>query len=269
MRSQLVALVVIAATVGAGCSLNDSPESDENRPTTLAPGFVIGEQETGTMKVTVEAADGTSPITVADRLDQLLTRYPGAKRAFVDGSTVTGIVEGFPREEAETFEFTMQSESIMSLQPVLGCADETGLPDPLPADAEVLSGETVGECALGPATLESSPFTDALVIPTLDLQISVTIDPEVLDEFNQLATACFEAAPTCPSRQLAVVAGSDIVTAPLVNRPSLPEQFVITGDFSEDEAEALATLIAGDRHIGEFASVQYDFVADGSTAQQK
>lgn len=262
MRSHVVALVVIATAVGAGCSSGDSTNSDENPSTTLAPDFNIGEPETGTMTVTVEAADGTSPITVADRLDQVLAGYPGAKRAFVDGTTVTGVVEEFPQDDADTFEFTMRSASIMSLQPVLGCADETGLPDPLPADAEVLSGETVGECALGPSTLNASPFIDALVIPTLDLQISVTIDPEVLDEFNLLATACFEADPTCPSRRLAVVAGSDIVTAPLVNRASLPEQIAITGDFSEDEAEELATLIAGDRHIGEIASVQYDFIAD-------
>jgi preprotein translocase subunit SecD len=262
MGPRVVALVVVAAVIGAGCSSGESADSDENPSTTLAPSFVIGAQQTGTMTVTVEAADATSPIIIADRLDQLFSRYPGAKRASVDGTTVTGVVEEFPRDAAETFEFTMRSESIMSLQPVLGCADETGLPDPLPSDAEVLSGETVGECALGPSPLDGSPFIDAFVISTLDLQVSVTIDPEVLDEFNVLATACFEADPTCPSRQLAVVAGNDIVTAPLVNTPSLPEQIAITGDFSEDEAEGLATLIAGDRHIGEFASVQYDFVAD-------
>jgi hypothetical protein len=262
MRSRVVALVVVAATLGAACSSGESADSDENPSTTLAPSFVIGEQQTGTMTVTVEAAAGTSPITVADRLDQLLAGYPGAKRSFVDGTTVTGVVEEFPQDAVESFEFTMRSESVMALQPVLGCADETGLPDPLPADAEVLSGATVGECALGPSTLAGSPFIDAVVIPTLDLQISVTIDPESLDEFNALAEACFDAAPTCPSRHLAVVAGSDIVTAPLVNTPSLPEQFVITGDFSEDEAEALATLIAGDSYLGEFTSVQYDFVAD-------
>jgi preprotein translocase subunit SecD len=262
MRSRVVALIAIAATIGAGCSSGDAVDSDQNRPTTLAPGFVIGAPETGTMTVTVESADGTSPITIADRLDQLFSRYAGAKRASVDGTTVTGVVEEFPRDAAETFEFTMRSESIMSLQPVLGCADETGLPDPLPNDAEVLSGETVGECALGPSPLDRSPFIDAFVISTLDLQVSVTVDPKVLDEFNLLATACFEADPTCPSRQLAVVAGSDIVTAPIVNTPSMPEQIAITGDFSEDEAEELATLIAGDRHIGEFASVQYDFVTD-------
>lgn len=262
MRSPAIALVVIAATIGAGCSFGDSPESDDNPSTTLAPSFVIGEQATGMLTVTVETADGTSPITIADRLDQLFARYPGAKRAFVDGTMVTGIVEEFPRAAAETFEFTMRSTSIVSLQPVIGCADETGLPDPLPDDAEVLSGETVGECALGPSTLDGSPFIDAFVIPTLDLQVSVTIDPELLDDFNLLATACFEADRTCASRQLAVVAGDNIVTAPLVNTATLPESFVITGDFSEAEAEELAMLIADDRHIGEFTSVQYDFVDD-------
>jgi hypothetical protein len=264
MRSPVVALVVCAAIGGAACGAGDSTEGDANRPTTLAPGFVIGgpEVETGTMTVIVQAADGTSPITIADRLDQLLGDYPGAKRAFVDGSTVTGIVNGFPSEAVESFEFTMRSEAVMALRPVLGCADDTGLPDPLPADAELLSGETVGECALGPTALDSSPFVDASVIPTLDLQISVTLDPDRLDEFNALAAACYEATPMCTARQLAVVADDEIITAPLVNTASLPAQFVITGDFTEDEADELATLIADDRHIGEFTSAQYEFVAD-------
>jgi len=264
VRSQAVALVVIVATLGAACSSGDSIDADANRPTTLAPAFVIGEPEVeaGTMTIIVEAADSTSPITVADRLDQLIDGYPGAKRAFVDGSTVTGVVEGFPRGDVDFFEFTMRSESAMALRPVLGCADDADLPDLLPPDVEVLSGESVGECALGPSPLATSPFVDAYVIPTLDLQIVVTLDPESLDEFNALAAACFEAAPTCTSRQLAVVADGDIVTAPLVNTASLPEQFVFTGDFTEGEAEDLAALISDDRHIGEFISVQYDFVAE-------
>ena len=263
MRSPIVALVVCAGVIGAGCASGDAADDEANGPTTLAPGFVDGAQvATGTMTITVEAADGTSPITVADRLDQLLDDYPGARRAFVDGSTVTGIVEGFPQDDVESFEFTMRSEAVVALRPVLGCADDTGLPDPLPADAEVLSGETFGECALGPTTLDRSPFIDAFVIPTLDLQISVTLDPERLDEFNALAASCFDAAPSCASRQLAVVANDEIVTAPEVSAASLPTQFVITGDFTEDEAEALATLIADDRNIGEFTSVEYDFVDD-------
>ncbi len=262
MRSDAVALVLVAVTLGGACSSNDSSDSEQNRPTTQAPDFNIGEPPIGTMTVTVEAAEGTSPITIADRLDQLFIRFPGAKRASVDGTTVTGVVEEFPSDAAAAFEFTMRSESIMALQPVLGCADGTGLPDPLPDDATVLSGETVGECAVGPSPLDGSPFIDAFVIPTLDLQISVTIDPASLDEFNLLATSCYEADPTCASRQVAVVAGTDIVTAPMVNTATLPEQFVITGDFTEDEAEELATLIASDRYVGEFASVEYDFIAD-------
>ena len=264
MRSPVVALVVCAAAAVAACGSGESTDADTNGPTTLAPGFVIGgpEGETGTMTVTVEAADGTSPITVAARLEQLLDEYPGAKRAFVEGSTVTGIVEGFPLEDADTFEFTMRSEAVMALRPVRGCADDTGLPDPLPTDAELLSGATVGECALGPAALDSSPFIAASVIPTLDLQISVTLDPDRLDEFNALAAACFEGRPTCTARQLAVVADDQIITAPEVSAASLPAQFVITGDFTEEEAEGLATLIADDRNIGEFTSAEYDFVAD-------
>ena len=264
MRSPVVALVLCAALLGAACGSEDSADSDADRPTTLAPNFVTGEAEveTGMMTITVETADGTSPITVADRLDQLIDGYPGAKRAFVDGTTVTGVVEEFPRDDVETFEFTMRSEAVMALRPVLGCADDTGLPDPVPTDADILSGDAVGACALGPTPLDRSPFVDAYVIPTLDLQISVTLAPDVLDEFNTLVASCYEAAPTCASRQLAVVAEDDIVTAPLVNTAALPEQFVITGDFTEDEADALATLIADDRHIGEFESVQYDFVAN-------
>ncbi len=229
--------------------------------------------ETGTMTITVEAADGTSPITVADRLDQLLAVYPGANRASVDGSVVTAVATEFPRDEALTFDFTIRPEPVVSLHPVLFCPDtgeaadgDDGVvdaaPDPLPDDALVLSGEKVGECVLGPSPFERSPFTDAFVIQTLDIQVSVDIDPEQIDEFNALTQACYDTTEICPSQQIALVSDGEILTAPTVNIAEFPSTLALTDDFTVESAGELADTVVLDQYTGEIISAQYDFEAD-------
>ncbi len=260
----LVGLVVL----GAACSSDDTADSTE--ASVSAPSIVLdpgtGELqplvETGTFTVTVEAADGTSPITVADRLDQVLSKYPGAKRASVDGSIVTAVVTDFPRADSLTFDFTMRQEPIVAVHPVFACAEAGEVLAPVPGGDLLLSGETVGQCALGPSQFERVPFTEAFVLLTLDIQVSVDIDPEQIDEFNALTQSCFEGSETCPSKQIAVVVDEEILTAPTVNIAEFPTTLALTGNFTEEQANELADAIAMDRFTGEFVSAQYDYLAD-------
>lgn len=267
-------MAVCLMMFGAACSSGDSsdPAASEGADNDAGPAQPGGEpsEDTGTMTVTIVAADGTSPITVADRLDQLLAPYPGAKRATVDGSIVTAVTTGFPRDEALTFDFTMRPEPVVSLHPVIFCPDtddgEDGdggtAPDPLPDDAIVVSGETVGECVIGPSPFERSPFTDALVIQTLDIQVTLDIDPEMIDEFSALTQACYDMAEVCPSQQIALVSDGEILTAPTVNIAEFPATLALTDDFTVESAETLANTVILDRFTGEFVSAQYEFEAD-------
>ncbi len=271
-------MIVGLVVLGAACSADEASE-----PTASVASVVIDPDtgviqpliETGTMTVTVVAADGTSPITVADRLDQVLRVYPGAKRASVEGSVVTAVATEFPRDEVLSFDFTMRPEPVVSLHPVLFCpdtdeaADDGGdddqvaaAPDPLPDDALVVSGEKVGECVLGPSPFERVPFIDAFVIQTLDIQVSLDVDPEQIDEFNALTQACYDTTAICPSQQIALVSEGEILTAPTVNIAEFPSTLALTDDFTVESARELADTVVLDQYTGEIVSAQYDFEAD-------
>ena len=67
--------------------------------------------------------------------------------------------------------------------------------------------------------------------------------------WNNLASQCYNAAPTCPSTQpgvrgqIAIVLDSIVQSAPQVNQPNFTDSVAITGDFSRDEASDLANVL--------------------------
>jgi preprotein translocase subunit SecD len=66
-----------------------------------------------------------------------------------------------------------------------------------------------------------------------------------IDDFNELAAQCSAAGPGCPTYQIAVVVGDEVVSAPTVQAPSFErDEMEISGDFTRDTAEALAERIA-------------------------
>ena len=269
-------MIVGLAVLGVACSADEEAETTASVVVDPDTGALQPVIETGTMTITVVTADGTAPITVADRLDQMLSAYPGAKRASVEGSVVTAVATEFPRDEALTFDFTMRPEPVVTLHPVLFCpetdeaADDGGddddqvaaAPDPLPDDALVVSGEKVGECVLGPSPFERLPFIDAFVIQTLDIQVSLDIDPEQIDEFNALTQTCYDTTAICPSQQIALVSEGEILTAPTVNIAEFPSTLALTDDFTVESAGELADTVVLDQYTGEIVSAQYDFEAD-------
>jgi hypothetical protein len=66
-----------------------------------------------------------------------------------------------------------------------------------------------------------------------------------IDDFNDLAAECSAAGPGCPTYQVAIVVGDEVVSAPMLGAPSFgPDEMQISGTFTRDEAEALADRIA-------------------------
>lgn len=58
---------------------------------------------------------------------------------------------------------------------------------------------------------------------------------------NTLAEPCLIRAEDCPTGQVAIVIDGEVVSAPTIEAPSFePDQIVIAGDFTEQEAQALA-----------------------------
>ncbi|MEY4165201.1 MAG: putative protein-export rane protein SecD [Actinomycetota bacterium] len=79
------------------------------------------------------------------------------------------------------------------------------------------------------------------------------------DQWNAVATQCFNKAETCPTQQLAIVLDGEVISAPVVQEPTFTGGSVqISGDFSESEARQLAKIL-------EFGAVPVKF--DAPTAQ--
>lgn len=65
-----------------------------------------------------------------------------------------------------------------------------------------------------------------------------------IDRFNAIAAACNAAAPTCPTRQLAIVVDGEVVSAPTINAPAFErDQIQIAGSLDEPGARALAAAL--------------------------
>lgn len=75
-------------------------------------------------------------------------------------------------------------------------------------------------------------------------QVAVQVKGDRIDDFNQIAGACFNRQPVCPTGQLAIVLDGRVVSAPNINAPSFAaDQISISGNFDEDEAKDLALVL--------------------------
>ena len=75
-------------------------------------------------------------------------------------------------------------------------------------------------------------------------QVAVDIKGSRLDDFNQIASECFNRTEVCPSGQLAIVLDSVVESAPTIQQPTFDRNGVsITGQFTEGEAKDLALVL--------------------------
>ncbi|MFZ6002786.1 MAG: protein translocase subunit SecD [Actinomycetota bacterium] len=65
-----------------------------------------------------------------------------------------------------------------------------------------------------------------------------------IEAFNAIASECFNGSETCPTKQLAIVLDSRVVSAPTIKQASFErDQIQITGSFTEKEAKDLALVL--------------------------
>jgi hypothetical protein len=129
----------------------------------------------------------------------------------------------------------------VALAPVLGI----GAPPCGPTTVAGGDGETcyeLGPVGLGADGVESAEAAEA----ASQWAVDITLTEAGLDALNALAEQCFGLAATCPSGQLAIVVGTEVLSAPTVQVPSFERDSVqIYGGTSEVEARALAEAING------------------------
>lgn len=153
-------------------------------------------------------------------------------RAEIDDEPVDGAVaapEGRP--------------STVSVRPVLGCGE-----DSLVVDADIIQVDPAQQldCGLGPPIADVPVFTaDAEATPDPSGQwiITVRVASGARDAWDAAAVECFEQGAECPTGQLAIVANGAIVSAPLVQTPTFPDELVISGNFTQRDAESIAASI--------------------------
>jgi preprotein translocase subunit SecD len=114
--------------------------------------------------------------------------------------------------------------------------------------AEIFSTRDGSAECLGPAQGTGEVFERGSAEPTLDPSQGwgVAVDlrgGEGRDAWNNLASQCFNRLPSCPTQRLAIVLDSVVQSAPTVNEPNFTDSVSITGDFTQSEAEDLASVL--------------------------
>ncbi len=123
---------------------------------------------------------------------------------------------------------------------------QTGVPG-----AELLPTRDGSVLCVGPAQGTGEVFERGSAQATLEQGWGVAVDlrGDGQATWNNLASQCFNTAPTCPSTQpglrgqLAIVLDGVVQSAPQVNQPNFTDSVAITGDFTESEARSLASVL--------------------------
>lgn len=126
----------------------------------------------------------------------------------------------------------------------MGCLPATEA-DWLPERELVVQAADGEQChSLGPVAADDLVDDAAAERIGTGWSIAVTMSADGLLAFNQIAAECFNRSPTCTTGQLALVVDEEVLSAPTIQQPEFDQRGVtISGDFTEEEAEDLASRI--------------------------
>lgn len=100
---------------------------------------------------------------------------------------------------------------------------------------------------LGPTALKGDSLSDAsATFPNNEWVVNPIFKggENGIDKFNAVAATCNTGAPSCPTRQLAIVLDGLVISAPTINEPQFErDQIQITGNFEESSAKDLALVL--------------------------
>ncbi len=215
--------------------------------------FVLEAQSTDQVTADAEATDRTLEV-LRGRVDGLGVAEPtlarsGENRIIVE---LPGVQD--PREAAETLGKVAQ----LSFHPVIGLAPQTQDPEqeqPEESENLILPDEDGVPLELGPAAVSGDQVSSAAAGNDASQGtgwfVTVEFQGEGDQNWQQLTGQAACAAPGDPARRVAIVLDDEVISSPQV----VPEigceigmvggSTQITGNFSADEANQLATLIEG------------------------
>ncbi|HEX2785123.1 MAG TPA: protein translocase subunit SecD [Ilumatobacteraceae bacterium] len=207
--------IVVASTTTTPTS---AAVSATDAPTTTAAGGPSRRPSTANTTTTVPAAttttsaSSTTSVTETTILGATTTTAPGATTTTVAGNTTNT------------------------------------LPDVPPESTGYVSARGGTFCKVGPAGGTGEVFQDnatARIISGSGWGVTVGLRGGSSGEgvWNVLASECYNATATCPTRQLAIVLDGEVISAPTVQQPTFTGSVEITGKFSESEARNLARVL--------------------------
>ena len=200
-------------TTVAGATTTSVAAASSDAPTTTAAGGPSRRQTTGNTTTTVASSAST---TVAPST----TVATDAPTTTVTGATTT----------------TVAGDAPLTLPAV---------PPDQPGFVKARGGSV---CYVGPSGGTGEVFQDDATARILSgsgwgVTVSLRGGSRGEDVWNVLASECFNATATCPTRQLAIDLDGEIISAPTVQQANFTGSVQITGSFTESEARNLARVL--------------------------
>jgi preprotein translocase subunit SecD len=160
------------------------------------------------------------------------------------GETFEPATTTVPSEELSAEE----AEAVIAFRPVLA--------DPRPA-TECRPDEDAGLGDGEPTCFELGPIAvDARAVESASAGLGPSgegwqVNPVFrvgdpgIEQFNAIAAHCHARDPTCPTGLLAILADGEVLSAPTIQQARFErDRIQITGDFTQEEAEALAESLS-------------------------
>ncbi|MEP7047555.1 MAG: protein translocase subunit SecD, partial [Ilumatobacteraceae bacterium] len=122
------------------------------------------------------------------------------------------------------------------------------IPDVPPDQPGFLPARGGSVCYVGPAGGTGEVFQDDATARILSgegwgVTVSLRSGAGGEDVWNSIASECFNATASCPTRQLAIVLDGEVISAPTVQQAQFSGSVQITGSFKEAEARNLARVL--------------------------
>lgn len=256
-----VALLTAVSWAAAGCGAEDASEEPAGATARTAPAS------------TGSAGPSTDPARVAFRpvLQVLGQVSPGSSRTSTERQVSAlrrslGLPDGVPAQELlvaaqdgrgmQGVDLTdARFSQLLELESSLVLVDAITPAGSVQADAEVVLADSEGTVfRLGPTLLDGSVVESTTAVrvgDTWTVQLLLRRGQEGVDQFNDVAAACYRGEPTCPDQaggrgRLAVVVDGTVLSAPSIQEPSFRRDGIqIGGSFSRSEAEQLAARLGG------------------------
>jgi preprotein translocase subunit SecD len=212
---------------------------------------------TDTTTTTVATTTGTDAATGTGVTSTTATSSTVAGAAVTDAPTTTAA--GGPSRRPSTANTSTTTSPATTSAPsttvpidastttVAGETDNT-LPQLAPEETGYLVARGGSYCYVGPAGGTGEVFKDdanARIISGSGWGVTVSLRGGSAGEdvWNVMASECFNATATCPTKQLAIELDGEVISAPTVEQPSFTGSVQITGSFSESEARNLARVL--------------------------